>query len=264
MKREHEPCLNTLLSRLCACAEDCLFDRLVGIYLHGSAAMGCFCWQTSDVDCLIVVDPPLTEAEKLRFVRECLDLLPFCPRKGLELSVVTRAACETPKRAPSFELHFSPLYAESYARNPQEQLRCMPETDSDLIAHFAMVRSRGRTLWGTPADTLFAPIPREWLLDSLENDLQDAKEQASQQPVYYILNYCRALAFLEEGKLLSKAEGGVWGQGHLPTTYIPLLQAALDAYGGKALFGAADYPVVAFIREMEGRWQKERGTEIHQ
>ena len=259
---EKDPHLAELLSRLSCCAVASFGHQLVGAYLHGSAAMGCFQWQISDVDCLIVVDTALTEAQKLHFIRACLELCPLCPPKGLELSVVTRAVCARPQQESPFELHFSPMYAAAYARDAELQLCRMPDTDPDLAAHFAMTRSRGRTLLGPPADEIFAPIPREWMLGSLENDLADAKDGMMGQPVYYVLNYCRALAFLEQGELLSKEEGGIWGMENLPDAYGTLIRDALAAYREGTLLCAEDYPVCDFVREMSERWRQGRGQGV--
>lgn len=157
---EEQQRLFLLIRRLCEALSDALGENLTGIYLHGSAAMGCFSWTTGDVDCLVVTAAPLGIAAKAAMIDICLALQPLCPPKGLELSVVTKAACEKPQRNPFFEFHFSPLYAESYAQDPQGQLIRMPKSDPDLIAHFSMVRSRGMTLLGAPPKQVFAPIPR--------------------------------------------------------------------------------------------------------
>ena len=42
-----------------------LQDNLVGIYLHGSLAAGCFHWERSDIDFLVVVRRPLTVDKKI-------------------------------------------------------------------------------------------------------------------------------------------------------------------------------------------------------
>lgn len=256
--QQPEDRLSLLIRRLCERVEDALGENLAGIYLHGSVAMGCFSWNTGDVDCLIVTAAPLGIAAKMELINTCFALQPLCPPKGLELSVVTKAACKNPQKNPPFEFHFSPLYADSYARDPQGQLARMPKTDPDLIAHFSMVRFRGMTLLGAPAKQVFAPIPRLWLLDSIQGDLADAAQNMEDQPVYYILNFCRALACLEDGQLFSKQEGGEWGLRHLPLEYRSLLEAALAAYAGGTPVDIRQYPVNQFITEMWSRWKQGR------
>ena len=47
-----------LLSKFTEETRNILGDELVGVYLHGSAAMGCFNPAKSDLDLLIVVKKP--------------------------------------------------------------------------------------------------------------------------------------------------------------------------------------------------------------
>lgn len=70
-------------------------------------------------------------------------------------------------------------------------------------------------------------------MDSIIADVRNAPEEISGDPVYITLNLCRVLAYLTEGAVLSKRQGGEWGLTHLPAEYHPLLQGALAAYGGK-------------------------------
>ena len=56
--------LETLLSTFVEKTKEILKDRLTGIYLHGSAAMGCFNSGKSDVDLIIVVDRALPDVVK--------------------------------------------------------------------------------------------------------------------------------------------------------------------------------------------------------
>ena len=49
-------CLDDLQTRYTAI----LASNLVGMYVHGSIAMGCFKPDSSDIDVLVVVDQPLS------------------------------------------------------------------------------------------------------------------------------------------------------------------------------------------------------------
>lgn len=247
-----------LIERLRIACVSSFSDNVVGIYLHGSVAMRCFSWLTGDVDCLVVVRQALQASAKLRFIQACLAMEPLCPAKGLELSVVTVQSCAVPERNPCFELHFSPMYASAYRQGMVGQLSRMPKRDTDLVAHFAMVRARGITLMGKKAEHLFAPIPREWILDYLQAEMEGAATSKNDHPVYYVLNACRSLAFLEKNEFLSKQEGGYWGMQHLPEKYTSLLKAALAAYGGGSPMQIVDYPMPEFWAEIKKRWQQGR------
>ena len=44
--------------------QDVLGEKLVGLYLHGSLAFGCFEWSRSDIDFIAVVREELSPEEK--------------------------------------------------------------------------------------------------------------------------------------------------------------------------------------------------------
>lgn len=46
-----------------------------------------------------------------------------------------------------------------------------------------------------------------------------------------ILNLARVLAYLKDGLVLSKKEGGEWGINHIPEMYHGLMQDAMREYG---------------------------------
>ena len=51
-----------------------LKNKLVGIYVHGSIAFGCFNWGKSDIDFLVVVNEALDQEEKEALILELLKL----------------------------------------------------------------------------------------------------------------------------------------------------------------------------------------------
>lgn len=48
--------------------------------------------------------------------------------------------------------------------------------------------------------------------------------------MYLILNLLRVLAYLQDGIVLSKKEGGEWGINHIPEMYHSLIQDAMREY----------------------------------
>ena len=50
--------------------------------------------------------------------------------------------------------------------------------------------------------------------------------------MYGVLNFCRVLAFTNNGLVASKHEGGQWGLKNLPKEYSELIQQALNKYSG--------------------------------
>ena len=79
-----EPLLRAFVSR----SRDILGDNLLGIYLHGSAVMGCFHPTGSDVDLLAVTEREPSDGEKRIFLCGLLPLSGETPCQGIETSVV--------------------------------------------------------------------------------------------------------------------------------------------------------------------------------
>ena len=207
-----------------------LKDKLTGIYLHGSAAMGCYQPKKSDLDFLVVVDEKLTAAEKREYMDMVLELDAEGPAKGIEMSIVTRDVCDPFVYPTPFILHYSRAHTERYRKDPEDYIRTMNGTDKDLAAHFTVIRSRGICLYGLPVREVFGEVPEKDYLDSIMDDVSGAGKEITDHPMYLILNLTRVLGYLKKKEVLSKQEGGTWGLKNLPEKYHPLILAALDEY----------------------------------
>ncbi|MCR5297374.1 MAG: DUF4111 domain-containing protein [Clostridiales bacterium] len=223
---------DSLISEFVERSQSILGDSLAGIYLHGSAVMGCFNPLKSDLDLIVVVSRPLTDPVK----REYMDMVVRCnaqgPAKGIEMSAVLRGACRPFVYPTPFELHFSAAHLKWYRDNPDDYIRKMKGDDKDLAAHFMVIRKRGKCLYGAPIEEVFAEVPPGDYMDSIRNDIADAPETIAENTMYLTLNLARVLAWQEEGLVLSKKEGGEWALSHLPAEYRPLAADALDEYAG--------------------------------
>ena len=221
----------TLLARFTEECQRILADNLVGVYLHGSAVMGCLNPAKSDLDLLIVVEREPEDQVKRAFMDMVLELNTLAPAKGLELSMVCRADCGAFVHPMPFVLHFSVAHLDWYRRDPVDYVQKMRGTDPDLAAHVTILRHRGKVLYGPAIHTVFAPVPKEAYRDSIWEDVVDAEEQILRDPVYVTLNLCRVLAYVREGLILSKREGGQWGLGNLPWNVVHShIETALEAY----------------------------------
>lgn len=143
------------------CLLKTLGENLIGIYLHGSLAFGCFHPLKSDIDVLAVVERPLTQPEKEKVIHSLLSIWHFAPEKGYEMSIVLEKVCRRFAYPTPYELHFSKAWIERFREDPKSVCNDFPKTDPDLAAHFAVVKARGITLFGPPAPELFAEIPEE-------------------------------------------------------------------------------------------------------
>ena len=221
---------DSLLHQFVILSQQSFACNLVGVYLHGSAAMGWYSPVKSDLDFIVVVRASLTADVKRTFMQGLVDLHLQTPAKGIEMSVVTRNVCDPFLYPTPFELHFSGGHLDWYQRDPEDYIQKMNGTDKDLAAHFTVIRARGKCLCGEPIEAVFGPVPAADYLDSLLYDVESAREEILEAPMYLTLNLARVLAYQKEGAVLSKQEGGVWALDHLPDKYHPLIKTALQEY----------------------------------
>ena len=228
---EYESLLNEFVSQ----SKEIFAGHLTGIYLHGSAVMGCFNPEKSDLDLLVVIKEDIPDETKRRFMDMVVVLNERAPSKGLELSVVKEDVCNPFVYPTPFELHFSNTHLQWYQNIPQDYVKKMKGIDKDLAAHFTIIYHRGKVLYGKEIFEVFAPIPREAYLDSIWCDIENAVEEVAENPMYLTLNLCRVLAYKRDGLIVSKQEGGEWGiRNILQPEFQELIGAALREYQSNA------------------------------
>ncbi|MDE7268730.1 MAG: DUF4111 domain-containing protein [Lachnospiraceae bacterium] len=219
-----------LLDCFVAQSKHILDGNLVGIYLHGSAVMGCFHAQKSDIDLLVVVKDGISDEVKRQYMDMVVVLNERAPQKGIELSIVKEEVCNPFVYPTPFELHFSITHLECYQKSPTDYIEKMKGTDKDLAAHITVIYHRGKTLYGREIKTVFSEVDRADYLDSIWSDVENAAEEIVEQPMYFVLNLCRVLAYKKENVILSKQEGGAWGLANIPEEYAGLIEDAMTEY----------------------------------
>jgi hypothetical protein len=187
-----------------------LGSKLVGVYLHGSAAVGDFSPSRSDVDGVAVVSGELTDQERNLLAQELGPSALPCLGTGLEFHVVAASTLVRVTDAPPFEMHIA-----TDTKNGRERFvdGVGRAGDADLVMHYAVLKARGITLLGPPASELFPEVPRDRMLSALRSELDWGLENAS--PSYQALNAARAWRFVETGEIVSKTEGGEWARSRM-------------------------------------------------
>jgi Domain of unknown function (DUF4111) len=204
-----DPALDAYLRKVAAGLARALGPALVGLYLHGSGALGGWSAERSDVDLLGVVARRLGRRAKQVAAARLLHPALACPaRRGLELSLVTAVVAAAPPRLPPFELHVS-----TAPPAPSSHLGGPGATDPDLLLHLAVCRRSGVTVSGAPPAGVLAEPPRAWLLERAAEELRWSLRHGSFAD--RVLNACRAWRLLEDGQLCSKVDGGEWARPQL-------------------------------------------------
>jgi streptomycin 3"-adenylyltransferase len=215
------------LGRFVTELKNILKDDLTGIYLHGSLAMGAFNPDSSDIDLLVVMKAG--DGKELNDKLVKLLLKHSDAPAPIEISFLTESHLRNWEHPCAYEFHFSEDWRDRYAsgwRGPQDDRK-----DDDLAGHIAVLRNRGKILYGKSIEEVFPEVPVCDYLRSVLADLEwSIDEMLDENPAYAILNHCRTYAFVCERKILSKAEGGAWLLEGAPEIYQPILKEALDAY----------------------------------
>lgn len=212
-----------------------LGENFLGIYLHGSLAMGCFNPSRSDLDVLVVTQDPMAAGTK----RRCVELLLRVSKAPAptEVSFLVHEDLHPWHYPPAFDLHYSEMWRGEYENDLEtgawQQWSVGPRrTDVDLAAHITHLRDRGIVLLGPPIADVFPAVPPDDYLASILSDYESIRADIKRNPVYGVLNMIRVYRYLIEGKLSSKAEAGAWARTVLPPQERPVVEAALAEYQG--------------------------------
>jgi predicted nucleotidyltransferase len=206
---------------LCELLEQVLIvleQEFVGVYLHGSLALGDFDMASSDID-FAVVTKNLLAAETI----SKLEMM----HKNLLKSF--------PKTAKLLEGAYIP---SSMIRRHDIHVPAIPHVHGDsfylaqLEPHWvlnrAILREHGVTLAGPNPDSLIDPIAledrqdavRDFLLDWWQPMLIDSTRlEDAEYRVYAVQTMARALCTLETGELLSKPGAIRWALENLPVKW---------------------------------------------
>ncbi|MBI3038277.1 DUF4111 domain-containing protein [bacterium] len=243
-----------LLDNITDQTEKLLRGNFVGLYVHGSIAMGCFNPLVSDIDFLIVVRAKMGVQGKLDLAKTLLGTKHDIP-KGMEMSVVLLEHARNPVFPTPFEFHFGKEHAEHYRRNEVDLEK--ENTDPDLAAHFTIAKRRGIVWRGLPTDEVFSEIPKEFYVKSLLYDFDDLDKNIINNPVYGILNACRTLAYLKNELILSKKEGGEWALKNFSEQFFQIVRQALSSYEtGENVLELNDNTRNSFVRYVKERMER--------
>jgi streptomycin 3"-adenylyltransferase len=217
-----------VLSQTLSGVHPILGDNLVGIYLYGSLAMGCFNPESSDIDSILVAKERLSKEQRKKIIGY---LKGVCSKsKPIELSIIAQDVVQNPQYPMMVDLHFE-FWGDIFES----------EKDKEILSNLYTIKHRGFCVWGMPISDVFSKIPAQYHLRSVIEDLRHTSKYLHENPervgydpaVYWVLGSCRILAFIREGKVLSKLEGGQWGLANLPKEHHDSIKQALSYYQGK-------------------------------
>lgn len=238
-----DPAVKEYLRRFAQLLEDALDGRLVGLYLHGSLAMGSYYPPKSDMDVIGVVDEKLNPTLAENLLYEIALFARERPTLGdIEHSLITLETAKTVPNPTPYEIHYSSSWSEGILSRAVRYSDL--QHDPDLLCHLMYVKKRGVCLFGEPIEKVFGQVSWDDFMFSILDDLAWILEDENilESPYYCILNVCRVAGLLVTGvhEPLSKDEGGLWGLSYFPEDYAPLVSKALAIYHDEAILREED------------------------
>lgn len=190
-----------------------LGDHLLGCYLFGSLARGCYSAATSDVDILTVIAERPAEAA-------IAEVLQTHRALGIPIDAVFVAKAQL--HADIFPATVAFL-VKSLAGGPEFHTK---EEDRDFLLQRQDVYEAGIALAGPPPRELLRPVPWLLLAESLEFLFPYIVTHFKNSP----LMLCRICYAHTHRTLCSKRQAGEWAVAAFDACWKPLLATALNEY----------------------------------
>jgi predicted nucleotidyltransferase len=242
---EIRPQVDTVLDLL----ERVVGNDLVGVYLNGSAALGCF-GPRSDIDLVGVSRLPLSDEQRRRLIENLLGIsVPYESAgtlRPVELDLVLASTLDGWRYPTPFDLHFSEEFRVRFEAGELEAWEGMES--HTFAANVTVLRCAGVALSGPPIEDLFPDVPEADYVDALTRDLVSCRQTFPQRPNYGVLSIARIWATVATGEPHSKLEGAEWVLPRLSAELRPVLEHGLDLYVGREddeRWGAL--PIAAYV-----------------
>ena len=229
-----------------------LGGRLLAAYLHGSAVLGGWRADRSDVDMLFVTEDGADSQDIDALSAALTASAAEAPGRGLESSAVTAGQAAQPRAPWPFLLHVAVDRAGPQAPGSARLVDVRGDGqpgDPDLLMHYATSRAAGWAVHGPGPRELIGAVPRPAILGYLADELGWGLEHGTE--AYAVLNAGRAQVFLADGRIVSKIEGGriALARGFGPPA---VLRRALDQQQGRAPERATGEDAVGYIQAVAG------------
>jgi hypothetical protein len=213
-----------LLQDLAAQLPILLGSNLVGIYLYGSLTQRAFNSKRSDVDCLVVTERDLNNAQFRK-------LALWLARASKSNPLVARLQIQ-------FLIKDEVLTMNSKACLYQFGKLKRSGSDGNPIIWINVLKS-GVILFGVPPESFVPAITPDILFQALERELSYLREEISTKAesewkdvpsyrAYAVLTVCRILYSFRKGTIVSKQRAARWALKYLPDEWCQIILQALE------------------------------------
>jgi len=206
------PEVTELAEHLLAAQRQVLGDRLLGLYLFGSATTGSFKTGISDIDMLAVLatDPSANDLAGLATMHERLikDAPAWYDRVEVDYLSATALANFRTGSWPAARI------------SPGEAFHPI-QIDHRWVTDWYQVLISGVTLHGPPPQQVIPPISHSEFVEAVRQQLLEWPDRLTEDlgpgsRTYAVLTACRAMRVCRTGDYVSKKEAAAWAREQLP------------------------------------------------
>ena len=213
--------------------KEILQDKLLGIYIHGSALGGALKPQ-SDIDLLTVIKSSLNTEERTKLLAALMQLSGCHPAQNInERCLEVMFFTQTDLTANEFPARADFVYGEWLRDSFEEGEVPFPNSDPEYTLVLAQAYSEAFSLYGPAAQTLLTQITSEQVKDAMRILLPSLVEGLHGDERNVLLTLGRMLYTATTGQFTSKDRAALWAMTLLSERSAVLLSYARSAYLGE-------------------------------
>jgi predicted nucleotidyltransferase len=206
-----------------------LGGEVVGAYLHGSAVLGGL-RPSSDLDVLVVVARPTTDAQRRAIVARLLEMSGRRayrgPARPVELTIVRASEVRPWHSPPTVDLLYGEWLRDGFERGEVPEPAPMP----DLAPEIALTLQGDAALFGPPPAELLDPVPPADLRRAVVAGVPSLLADLETDTRNVLLTFARIWFTLETGIIGSKDQAAEWAIERLPEQHRGVLDRARELY----------------------------------
>jgi streptomycin 3"-adenylyltransferase len=212
-----------------------LGDAVLGIYLHGSGALGTL-HPTSDIDLFAVVSRRTTDAEGRDLIDRLLPISgpgdPTGKSRSLNLEIVAQPDVHPWRYPGRLDFQFGDWYRPEFASG---NFAPWNSHNPDLGLLLKIVLQANRPLFGPPPAELLDPVPEADVRRAMLDSIPDLLSYLDGDERNVILTFVRIWTTLATGLIRTKDGAADWALPLLPAEHRAVLEHARAIYLGEAL-----------------------------
>jgi predicted nucleotidyltransferase len=216
-----------------------LGTAVVGVYLHGSGALGQL-HPTSDVDLLAVSSRRTKRPERRALIERLLPISGPGDASGtsrsINLEIVARRDVRPWRYPPRLDFQYGDWFRPDFARG---ELSPWQPHNPDLAVILAAVLQADHPLFGPRPQALLDPVPPADLRRAMLDSIPDLLGYLDGDERNVVLTFARIWVTLVTGEIRSKDAAADWVLPRLPPEHRAIVEYARDNYlsGGPEAWG---------------------------